>query len=263
MYTHNLDPVLIDLGIIAIKWYSIAYILGILAGWWLGKKIIYQKINSGANKIENEDFDNYITYIIFSIIIGGRLGFVIFYNLNYYIINPIEIFMIWKGGMSFHGGLLGIIIGTLLFSKKKKIKIFNLFDVVACVAPIGIFFGRIANFINSELYGKPTEIFWSVVFPKIDNLNRHPSQIYEALLEGLVLFLVLNYIIFKKNYKEGQCSYIFLILYSIFRIFSEQFRVSDYSTIYFIGKFSTGSILSIVMLLAGMIIFYKKFYNLK
>ena len=120
MYTHNLDPVLIDLGIIAIKWYSIAYILGILAGWWLGKKIIYQKINSGANKIENEDFDNYITYIIFSIIIGGRLGFVIFYNLNYYIINPIEIFMIWKGGMSFHGGLLGIIIGTLLFSKKKK-----------------------------------------------------------------------------------------------------------------------------------------------
>ena len=169
--------------------------------------------------------------------------------------------MIWKGGMSFHGGLIGVVIGTYLFSTKKKIKIFNLFDVVACVAPIGIFFGRISNFINGELYGKPTDVFWSVVFPKIDNLSRHPSQIYEALLEGLVLFLILNYIIFKKNYKEAQCSYMFLIFYSVFRIFSEQFRVSDYSAVNILGNFSTGSILSFVMLIAGLIIFYKKSFN--
>ena len=169
--------------------------------------------------------------------------------------------MIWKGGMSFHGGLIGVVIGTYLFSTKKKIKIFNLFDVVACVAPIGIFFGRISNFINGELYGKPTDVFWSVVFPKIDNLSRHPSQIYEALLEGLVLFLILNYIIFNKNYKEAQCSYMFLIFYSVFRIFSEQFRVSDYSAVNILGNFSTGSILSFVMLIAGLIIFYKKSFN--
>ena len=166
------------------------------------KKIIYHKINSNVKNVNDEDFDNYITYLIFSIIIGGRLGYVLFYNFTYYISNPLEIIMIWKGGMSFHGGLIGVVIGTYLFSTKKKIKIFNLFDVVACVAPIGIFFGRISNFINGELYGKPTDVFWSVVFPKIDNLSRHPSQIYEALLEGLVLFLILNYIIFKKIIKK-------------------------------------------------------------
>ena len=261
MYTHNLDPILIDLGVIAIRWYSISYVLGILAGWWLGKKIIYHKINSNVKNVNDEDFDNYITYLIFSIIIGGRLGYVLFYNFTYYISNPLEIIMIWKGGMSFHGGLIGVVIGTYLFSTKKKIKIFNLFDVVACVAPIGIFFGRISNFINGELYGKPTDVFWSVVFPKIDNLSRHPSQIYEALLEGLVLFLILNYIIFKKNYKEAQCSYMFLIFYTVFRIFSEQFRVSDYSAVNILGNFSTGSILSFVMLIAGLIIFYKKSFN--
>ena len=120
MYTHNLDPILIDLGVIAIRWYSISYVLGILAGWWLGKKIIYHKINSNVKNVNDEDFDNYITYLIFSIIIGGRLGYVLFYNFTYYISNPLEIIMIWKGGMSFHGGLIGVVIGTYLFSTKKK-----------------------------------------------------------------------------------------------------------------------------------------------
>ena len=160
-----------------------SYILGILIGWWLGKRIITHILKISELKFKIKEFDDLITYVVISIIIGGRLGYVIFYNLEYYASQPIEIFKIWEGGMSFHGALIGIIIGTYLFSLKRNISVFFLLDIIACVSPIGIFLGRIANFINGELIGKATSVPWGVIFPTIDTLTRHPSQLYEAILE--------------------------------------------------------------------------------
>ena len=257
MFIHNLDPILFDFGSISIKWYSLAYIFGILIGWWYGKIIISKKILILENKFNLKVFDDLITYLIFSIILGGRLGYVLFYNLSYYSKNPIEILKIWEGGMSFHGALIGIIIGTFLFSKKKNIQTLFFLDIISCVAPIGIFLGRIANFINSELFGKVTDVYWGVIFPKIDNLIRHPSQLYEAILEGIVLFLIMNFIFFKKNYKVGNCSSFFLIFYGIFRIFAEFFREPDVQIGYLFGSISMGMLLSTFMIFVGTIIYFR------
>ena len=254
MYTHNLDPVLLDFGFIVIRWYSLAYIFGIILGWWLGKKIINHILKNCNIKFNIKEFDDLITYLIFSIVIGGRLGYIIFYNLGYYIDNPLDIIKVWEGGMSFHGALLGIIIGTYLFSKKKNVPTFFLLDIIACVSPIGIFLGRIANFINGELIGKVTEVSWSVIFPAIDNLPRHPSQLYEAALEGAVLFFILNSLIYRQRYKIGTCSYLFLIYYGIFRIISEFFRQPDTQIGYLFNLFSMGTLLSFLMIIAGLII---------
>ena len=258
MYTHNLDPILFDFGFLVIRWYSLAYIFGILIGWWLAKKIIIKKFQSINFTFDLKEFDNLITYLIISLLIGGRIGYVLFYNFEYYLSNPLDIIKIWEGGMSFHGALIGIIFGTYLFSEKKNIPTFFLLDIIACVAPIGIFFGRIANFINGELVGKTTEVFWAVIFPNIDNIPRHPSQLYEAFFEGLVLLIILNLILFKKNYKTGTCSYMFLILYGIFRIFSEFFREPDVQIGYLFNLISMGVMLSVFMILAGIIIFLKR-----
>ena len=176
MYTHNLDPVLFDLGFIIVRWYSLAYVFGIILGWWFGKRIINHILKNNQLKFNLKDFDDLITYLIVSIIIGGRLGYIVFYNPGYFISNPLNIIKVWEGGMSFHGGLIGVIIGTYLFSIKRKVAIFFLLDVIACVAPIGIFLGRIANFINGELVGKVSYFSWSVIFPNVDMLPRHPSQ---------------------------------------------------------------------------------------
>lgn len=256
MYTHNLDPILFDFGFITIRWYSLAYIFGILIGWWLGKKIISHFLKNTDLKFNIVDFDDLISYLIVSIIVGGRLGYIIFYNFEYYVSNPYDVIKIWEGGMSFHGALIGIILGTYLFSIKKSIQTLFMLDIIACVSPIGIFFGRIANFINSELVGKVTSVSWSVIFPSIDMLPRHPSQLYEAVLEGLVLMIFLNLIIFKRKYKIGTCSYLFLISYGVLRIFSEFFRQPDAQLGYFLNLFSMGMILSFVMILAGLFIFY-------
>ena len=152
-----------------------------------------------------------LDYLIIAIIIGGRLGYVVFYNLEYYLSNPLEIIKVWEGGMSFHGALIGVIVATYLFSERKKISTFFMLDILACVSPIGIFLGRVANFINGELIGKVTDVPWGVIFPIVDLLPRHPSQLYEAILEGLILFLILNLYIFKKKYLIGTSSCLFLI----------------------------------------------------
>ncbi len=255
MYTHNLDPVLIDFGYVAIRWYSLAYIFGIVIGWWFGKRILSHILKNNDLKFDVKEFDDLITYIVISIIVGGRAGYIIFYNLEFYISNPLDIIKIWEGGMSFHGALIGIIIGTYFFSKARNISTFFLLDVIACVSPIGIFFGRIANFINGELVGKTTDVSWSVIFPTVDMLTRHPSQLYEALLEGIILFMILNIIIFKQKYKIGTCSYLFLINYGVFRIISEFFREPDAQVGYLLGFLSMGTFLSILMILAGLFIF--------
>ena len=220
------------------------------------KKIILKNLRFQSDKLNLNEFDDLITYLIFSIIIGGRLGYVIFYNHQYFISRPLDIFKIWEGGMSFHGALFGIIIGTYLFSVRRKISSLLLLDIIACVSPIGIFLGRIANFINSELVGKISNVSWSVIFPQYDMMPRHPSQLYEAVLEGIFLFLILNLTIFKKNYKKGTCSYIFLINYGVFRIISEAFREPDLQLGYIFNLFSMGTILSFIMILCGLGIFY-------
>ena len=254
MYTHNLDPILIDFGFIAIRWYSLAYIVGITIGWWFGKRILFHISKNNDLKFKVEEFDDLITYIIISLIIGGRIGYIIFYNLGFYIANPFDILKIWEGGMSFHGALVGIIIGTYLFSRARNISTFILLDVLACVSPIGIFLGRIANFINGELIGKATDVSWSVIFSTVDMLPRHPSQLYEAMLEGVVLFLMLNIIIFKQKYKIGTCSYLFLLSYGVLRIISEFFREPDAQVGYLLNLFSMGTFLSFLMILAGLFI---------
>ena len=255
MFTHNLDPVLFNLGFIAIRWYSLAYIAGILIGWWLGKKIIIKRLQNSSKQFDLKEFDDLITYLIISIIVGGRFGYIVFYNLGYYISNPLDTVKIWEGGMSFHGALIGIIFGTYLFSLKRKISTFFLLDIIACVSPIGIFLGRITNFINAELVGKITNVSWGVIFPTVDMLQRHPSQLYEAFLEGIILFFILNAFILKKNYKTGTCSYLFLIYYGFFRIISEFFREPDAQIGYLFNFFSMGTILSFLMILAGLILF--------
>jgi phosphatidylglycerol---prolipoprotein diacylglyceryl transferase len=256
MFINNFDPVAFQIMSFEIRWYSLAYITGIIIGWSLCKKIFIQKPNV------NKKFDDYITYLIIGIIIGGRLGYIIFYNFNYYLHNISDIFKIWQGGMSFHGGLLGIILVSIIFAKKNNQDPFEYMDLVSLVAPIGIFFGRLANFINSELYGTTTGVPWSVTFTKIDNLSRHPSQLYEAFLEGVILFLILMYFR-KKNYlsKPGLISGLFLIFYSIFRFFVEFFRVPDEQLGYLIFKLSMGQIISLIFLSIGIILFYLKNEN--
>ena len=177
MFINNFDPVAIEIFSLEIRWYSLAYIVGILFGWLVAKKIFIK------NEDINKKFDDYITYLIIGIILGGRIGYILFYNLEYYLSNLIDIFKIWEGGMSFHGGLIGIIIASIIFGKRNNQNPFLYMDIVALVAPIGIFFGRLSNFVNSELYGKVTDLPWSVTFIKIDDLPRHPTQLYEALLE--------------------------------------------------------------------------------
>ena len=257
MYIHDLNPVLINFGFFEVRWYSLAYIFGILIGWWFAKKIIDFKILNKIINFDSKIFDDLISYIIISMIIGGRFGYVIFYNFSYYLSNPFDILKIWQGGMSFHGALIGIILGTYFFSKKVKVNFFVFLDLIACVAPIGIFFGRIANFINGELYGKPSNIFWSVIFPEIDKIPRHPSQLYEAVLEGLVLFIILTIVIYKKTISTGVVSALFMIFYGFFRIISEQFREPDAQVGYLFDLFSMGSILSFFMILVGLIILKK------
>jgi len=257
MFIHNLDPLIFDFGFLAIRWYSLAYLVGIIFGWWYGRKIILLLNQRHNSNFKLNLFDDYITYVIISIIVGGRLGYVLFYNLNYFLFNPIEIFFVWNGGMSFHGGLLGIIIATIIFSKKKNCDKLVLLDIVSCVAPVGIFFGRLANFINSELYGKPTDLPWAVTFPLVDSQARHPSQIYEGILEGVILFLILNLKIKKISYNKGECAALFLVCYSVFRIISEFYREPDLQIGYIFNLISMGSLLSLFMFSVGIIMYFK------
>ena len=250
MFTNNFDPVAFQIFSLEIRWYSLAYIAGISLGWLYCKKKLIK--DAGVLAI----FDDYITYLILGIILGGRMGYALFYNLGYYLKNPIEILMVWNGGMSFHGGVIGVIIASKLFSNKHKINQFIFLDLVAISAPIGIFFGRIANFINSELYGRATDVPWSVQFVLIDSIKRHPSQLYEAFLEGIVLFFILGYF-FKKNYieKPGQISGLFLIFYSLFRFFAEYFRFPDPQIGYLILNLTLGQLISAAFLVLGMLLF--------
>jgi len=252
MFINDFDPVAFNIFSLEIRWYSLSYIFGIIFGWsYCKKKLItddsFQKL-----------FDDYITYLIIGIVLGGRLGYVFVYNLNYYSSNLLEIFMIWQGGMSFHGAVIGIILSTYIFTFKKKIGTFYLLDLVALSSPIGIFLGRIANFINSELYGRETDLFWSVKFILIDDLSRHPSQIYEAVFEGIILFIILNFLISKHGKKDGYISSLFLIFYSVFRFLIEFTREPDAHIGLLLFNLSMGQLVSVAFLFVGIFLWKSK-----
>ena len=254
MFINNFDPVAFSIFSLDFRWYSLAYIFGILAGWIMAKKFL---LNTYELKVK---FDDYISFIILGIIVGGRLGYIIFYNFDYYSNNIVEIFKIWQGGMSFHGGLLGVILTSIWFAKRNNQNPYIYLDIVSSVAPIGIFFGRIANFINSELYGIETSLPWGVKFLKIDNLYRHPSQLYEALFEGVILFIILIYLRNKISMKiPGFISATFLIIYSTFRFVIEFFRVPDEQLGYILFNLSMGQILSLIFLVIGCYLSYTKY----
>ncbi len=254
MFINNFDPVAIEIFSLEIRWYSIAYITGILLGWILIKKIFV------SDEKFKEKIDDYITYLILGMIIGGRLGYVFFYNFEYYVINIQDILKIWQGGMSFHGALIGIIIFSYIFAKKNNQNLFQYLDVVSIVAPIGIFFGRIANYINSELYGTETNLPWAVKFIQIDDLDRHPSQLYEAFFEGIILFLILIFLRNKGLLKiPGLISGLFLIFYSFFRFTIEFFRVPDEQLGYLIFNLTMGQIMCIIFFLFGAYLFFTKY----
>lgn len=251
----EIDPVLFSIGPLAIRWYSLAYVVGIVGGSWYADKL-NQKINP---KIPNLKIsDDFMIWAILGIIIGGRFGYVFFYNAAYFLDYPAEIFKVWQGGMSFHGGLLGVIISSIIFCKLKKIPVFGLFDILACTAPIGLFFGRIANFINGELYGRPTESPIGMVFPAGGPVARHPSQLYEAFLEGLVLFLVLAFLSWKTKArsKPGFLSGVFMIGYGSSRIIVENFREPDAHIGFLFGQITTGQLLSYPMIITGFILLW-------
>ena len=249
MFINNFDPVAFEFLTFEIRWYSLSYIAGIILAWIYIKKFILKETEY------SKYIDDLISYVIIGVIIGGRLGYVIFYNFEYYISNPLEILMIWTGGMSFHGGVLGVIISTYLFCKKNKLSTFYFLDLISLSAPIGIFLGRIANFINSELYGTKTDFFLAVIFEKVDSVSRHPSQLYEAFFEGIILFILLNFI-YKKyiNHKPGVLSALFLIFYSVFRFIIEFTREPDAHLGLVFMELSQGQVMSILFFVVGLII---------
>ena len=253
MFINNFDPVAFNFFALEIRWYSLSYIFGIILAWVYCKRFLIK------DERELKLFDDLISFLIIGIIIGGRLGYVIFYNPIYYLKNPIEILMLWNGGMSFHGGTLGVIFATYLFSKKNKNNSFIFLDLIAMSAPIGIFLGRIANFINSELYGRQTDFLLSVKFERVDDLHRHPSQIYEAFFEGIVLFIFMNFFFRKYLYKSpGVISSLFLVFYSIFRFLIEYTREPDSHLGFIFLNLTQGQIISILFFIIGLILFYKK-----
>jgi len=253
MFINNFDPVAFNFFALEIRWYSLSYIFGIILAWVYCKRFLIK------DERELKQFDDLISFLIIGVIVGGRLGYVIFYNPIYYLKNPIEILMLWNGGMSFHGGTLGVIFATYLFSKKNKNNSFIFLDLIAMSAPIGIFLGRIANFINSELYGRQTDFLLSVKFEKVDDLHRHPSQIYEAFFEGIVLFIFMNFFFRKYLYKSpGVISSLFLVFYSIFRFLIEYTREPDSHLGFVFLNLTQGQIISILFFIIGLILFYKK-----
>lgn len=246
----SIDPILLQIGPLPIRWYSLAYIAGIVLG------VMYIKFLSKKSKLNlGKDFiDDFILYSIIGIIVGGRLGYVLLYGLQRFIHDPLAIFKTWEGGMSFHGGLIGFLIAMILLGRSKKISHWKILDLAACSAPIGIFFGRIANFINGELFGRVSDIHWGIIFPYGGALPRHPSQLYEALTEGLLLFIIMNIFFFKfQMFKvEKRLSAMFAILYSFFRIVVEFFREPDASIGYILGYLTMGQLVSFAILGIGM-----------
>ena len=253
MYIHELNPIAFSLFNFKIYWYSLSYLFGFIFSYCYVKFVL----NKDFVNMDFKIFEDFIGWAVLGVIFGGRIGYVIFYNLNFYLENPIEILKIWQGGMSFHGGLIGLILSIFFFSKSKKVNFLDLLNLVSSCAPIGLFLGRLANFVNRELIGRPTNSDWGVMFFENDVL-RHPSQIYEAIFEGLIIFFVMFYIIKKKYYRYINISSLFLIMYGIFRFTIEFYREPDSHLGFIFMNISMGQLLCLPMILIGSIFLRKK-----
>ena len=250
----NIDPVLISIGPLAIRWYSLAYIAGLLLGWRL-----LHRLAKRAPKVADEAaVDDYLVWVTLGVILGGRFGYVVFYNFVYYFENPLAVFAVWRGGMSFHGGLIGVIVATVIFCRRRGVDLWPFADRVACVTPLGLFFGRMANFINGELMGRVTDVPWAMVFPRGGPEPRHPSQIYEALGEGALLFGVLMWLAGNETLRRraGFLTGIFLIGYGLTRTVAELFRQPDLHLGFFSLGTTMGQWLSVPLLVMGVYLMF-------
>ena len=253
-----IDPVAFAIGPLVVRWYALAYLVGVLGGAAYGASLLKRHGLWRDNKppFEAPAIWDFAFWSVIGIIVGGRIGYVLFYNLGHYLQNPGEIFALWDGGMSFHGGLVGIMVAMALFTRHKGGNILSGFDLLGCIGTIGLFLGRVANFINAELYGAPTDLPWGVVFPTDpEQLPRHPSQLYEALLEGVLLFIVIRIATHRFNALKspGLVAGIFGIGYALSRIFVEFFRLPDAQIGYLYGGWLTmGMVLSLPILIAGI-----------
>ena len=246
----EIDPVAIAIGPLKMRWYAIAYITGLLLGWYYTRRLTRRP----PALLSERAIDDFLLWATLGVILGGRLGYILFYQPGYYLENPLEIVFIWRGGMSFHGGLLGVVLAIVLFARNTKVPVFALSDLVAAAAPIGLFFGRIANFVNAELYGRTTDLPWGVLFPG-EPLPRHPSQLYEAALEGLLLFLVLFVLVRRGGLERlGLATGVFLIGYGLSRAAVELVREPDAHLGLLLGGATMGQLLSLPMLLFGIAI---------
>jgi phosphatidylglycerol---prolipoprotein diacylglyceryl transferase len=249
------NPVLVHIGPLAVRWYALAYIVGIIAGWFYARALIAaQPLWGGPAPLTVTDYDDFIVWITLGIILGGRTGYVLFYNLPYFAANPLKIFELWNGGMSFHGGVLGCIVAVVVFARARGIPMLSLGDVTTAVAPIGLFLGRLANFINGELWGRPTDVPWAMIFPgeNAGPLPRHPSQLYEAALEGVVLFVVLALLVRAGALKRpGVVTGAFALGYGAARITCEFFREPDIQIGFLWGGLTMGMLLCIPLMLGG------------
>jgi phosphatidylglycerol---prolipoprotein diacylglyceryl transferase len=254
----NFDPVLLHIGPLAIRWYALAYIAGILLGWWYCTQLIKKPElwAPAAPPISARQIDDLVLWLTVGVIVGGRAGSVLVYGRDQYLNHPLDAFAIWKGGMSFHGGFVGVIIAIAAYSLVNKLDMFRVGDLVAPCVPFGLFFGRIANFINGELWGRPTSLPWGIIFPSapdIPPVPRHPSQLYEAALEGLVLFLILRFATHRLNWlrRQGALTGLFMLFYGLFRILLENVRQPDAGLDHFPLGLTMGIILSTPMVIAG------------
>ena len=259
-----INPVLIAIGPFAVRWYALAYIVGIIVGWFYARAIISsQKLWGGPAPLTVTDFDDFVIWITLGIILGGRIGYVLFYNLAHFTADPLEIVQLWNGGMSFHGGVTGCVLAIVLFALRRGIPILSLGDVNAAVAPIGLFLGRIANFINGELWGRPTDVPWAMVFPHGGPIPRHPSQLYEAALEGVVLFIVVGLLVRCGALKRpGIVTGVFAIGYGVARITCEFFREPDAQLGFLWGGLTMGMLLCIPLIFGGIAILVVAFRRL-
>lgn len=254
----DIDPVIVELGPLAIHWYGLGYVVGILFSWWYARRLIADGglWRGGTAPIKPEDIDDFLVWAAVGVVLGGRIGYMLFYDLARYAANPLEALAIWRGGMSFHGGLAGVTIAIIVFSWRRGIGTWSLLDVIAAGAPVGLGLVRLTNFINSELWGRPSDVPWAVVFPNGGPLARHPSQIYEALLEGLVLFIVLRILThgLGKLKAPGFVAGMFVAGYGLARIFVEFFREPDAHIGYLAGGWLTmGMVLSVPLVLVGLV----------
>jgi phosphatidylglycerol---prolipoprotein diacylglyceryl transferase len=251
----EIDPVIFSLGPLAIRWYALAYIVGMVLGW----RWILALNRTAGEPIKTPKWDDALVWIAIGVILGGRLGYVLFYNPGFYLLNPVEALKVWQGGMSFHGGCLGVMVAMILFARRHKLPLLTFADLIAAAVPIGLFFGRIANFINGELFGRNTDVAWAFVFPGAGPSPRHPSQLYEAALEGLLLFLLLNWMVRKRDAlaKPGLITGLFLLGYAAARAFVEMFRQPDAHLGFLIGGITMGQLLSLPMILGGLYLVWR------